>query len=59
MAFFMGEEDPESQVTTFNAQMIISGGTDSIQCKMLMGTFTGTTLQWFSGKPESHITSFS
>jgi len=25
---------------------------------MLMGTFTGTALQWFSGIPDGHITSF-
>ena len=39
--------------------MIISGGTDVIRCKMFMGTFTGTTLQWFSGIPDGQITSFS
>jgi len=26
---------------------------------MFMGTFTGTTLQWFSGIPGGHITFFS
>jgi len=26
---------------------------------MFMGTFTGTTLPWFSGIPDGHITSFS
>jgi len=55
---FMGVEDPESHLTTFNAQMIILGGTDAIHCKMFMGTFTGTALQWFSGLPKGHITSF-
>jgi len=38
--------------------MIIFRGTDVIHCKMFMGTFTGTTLQWFSGLPDGHITSF-
>ncbi|XP_068498551.1 uncharacterized protein [Phaseolus vulgaris] len=38
--------------------MIIYGGIDAIQCKMFMGTFTSTTLQWFSGLPDGHITSF-
>ena len=51
-------EDPESHLTTFNAQMIISGGTDDIHCKMFMGTLKGTTLQWFVGLPDGHITSF-
>ena len=59
MAFFMEVEDPESHLTAFNVQMIILWGTDAIRCKMFMGTFTGTTLQWFSGIPDSHITSFS
>ena len=38
--------------------MIIYGGIDAIHCKMFMGTFTSTTLQWFSGLPDGHITSF-
>jgi len=42
--FFTGIEDPENHLMTFNAQMIIFGGTNAIQCKMFMGTFTGTTL---------------
>ena len=44
IAFFTGLEDPENHLTTFNAQMIISRGTDNIRCKMFMDTFTGTTL---------------
>jgi len=51
-------EDPESHLTAFNAQMITSGGSDVVRCKMLMGTFTGTTIQWFSGLPDGHISSF-
>ena len=38
--------------------MSISGGSYAIWCKMLMDTFTGTTLQWFTGIPDGHITSF-
>ena len=59
IAFLTGIEDPENQLTTFNAKMIISEGTNVIQCKMFMDTFTSTTLQWFSGIPDGHITSFS
>jgi len=55
---FTGGEDPENHLTTFNAQMIIYGGTNAVYCKMFMGTFTGTTLQWFSVLPDDHITSF-
>ena len=56
---FTGVEDPETHLTTFNAQMIISGGSDAIRCKMFMSTFTGTTIQWFSGLPNGHIISFA
>ena len=55
---FTGVEDPESHLTVFNAQMVISGGINAIHCKMFMGTFTGTTLHLFSGLPDGHITSF-
>ena len=55
---FTGIEDPESHLTTFNAQMIISGGTDTIHCKMFIGTLTCTTLQLFVGLSDGHITSF-
>jgi len=37
---------------------MISGGTDAMHCKLFMGTFTGTTLWWFIGLPDGHITSF-
>ena len=57
--FFTGTEDPEAHLTTFNAQMMISGGIDAMHCKMFMGMFTGTSLQWFIGLPNGHITSFN
>jgi len=55
---FTGAEDPKAHLTTFNAQMMISGGMDVMHCKMFMGTFTGMVLQWFVGLLNSHITSF-
>jgi len=55
---FTGVEDHESHLMAFNAQMIISRGLDAIHCKMFMGTFTITALQWFGGLPVGHITSF-
>ena len=33
--FFSGVEDPKSHVKAFRAQMITSGGSDTIRCKML------------------------
>ena len=56
---FTGVEDPESHLTAFNAHMIISGRSNFMRCKMPMGTFTGTTIQWFSGLPDGHISSFA
>ena len=41
---FTGAEDPEAHLTTFNAQMMILRGTNTMHCKMFMCTFTGTTL---------------
>jgi len=55
---FTGAKDPEVHLTAFNAQMMISRGTNVMHCKMFMGTFTGTTLQWFIGFPNGHITFF-
>ena len=55
---FSGVEDPESHLKAFTTQMIMSGGSDAIRCKMLMGTFIGTTLQWFNRIPNDHITFF-
>jgi len=46
---FTGIKDPESHFTAFNAQMIISGWSNAVWCKMLMGNFMGTTIHWFSG----------
>jgi len=55
---FIGAEVPEAHLTTFNSQRMISGGTNAMHCKMFMGTFIGTTLQWFVSLPDGHITSF-
>jgi len=55
---FTRVEDPKSHLIAFNADMIISGGSDVMRCKMFMGTFTGMTIQWFSGLPNGHISYF-
>ena len=44
IASFFGVEDPKSHLKAFRAQMIISGGSEAVRCKMFMDTFTGTTL---------------
>jgi len=55
---FRGIEDPEAHITTLHTQMMISGGTDAMHCKLFMATFLGTTLDWFISLPDGHITSF-
>jgi len=55
---FTGTEDLEAHITTFHTQMMISGGTDAMHCKLFMGTFVGRTLDWFISLPDGHITSF-
>jgi len=58
MPAFSGLEDPETHLKAFQAQMLISGGSDAIRCKVLQGTFTRTTLKWFSGLLDGTIQSF-
>jgi len=41
---FFGIGDPKAHLKTIRAQILISGGTNSVKCKMFVGTFTGTTL---------------
>ena len=58
IALFTCVEDPENHLKSFMTHMILSGGSNAVQCKVFMSMFTGTTLQWFSGIPDGHITSF-
>jgi len=55
---FIGVEDSEAHITVFHTQMMISGGTDAMHCKLFMGTFSGTMLNWLISLPDGHITSF-
>ena len=55
---FTGAEDREAHLTTFHTQMMLTGGSDVVYCKMLMSTLSGATLEWFISLPDGHITSF-
>jgi len=55
---FKGVEDPEAHITTFHTQMMLSGSSDVVHCKLFMSTLVGTTLDWFVSLPDGHITSF-
>ncbi|XP_068492098.1 uncharacterized protein [Phaseolus vulgaris] len=55
---FTGVEDPEAHLTAFHTQMMLSGGSDAVYCKMFMSTLSGIAMEWFVSLPEGHITSF-
>ena len=57
-AVFTGVEDPEAHLTTFHTQMMLSGGSDAVYCKMFVSTLQGTALEWFVSLPTGHITNF-
>jgi len=56
---FSGNLDPELHLETFQARMLISGGTDAIRCKMFVGTLTEIALKWFSIIPNATIKLFA
>jgi len=55
---FTGVEDPEAHLTAFHTQMMLTGGSDVVYCKMLMSTLLGAALEWFVSLPNGHITNF-
>ncbi|XP_068476154.1 uncharacterized protein [Phaseolus vulgaris] len=57
-ALFTGVEDPETHLTAFHTQMMLSGGSDVVYCKLFMSTLSGIALEWFMSLPDGHITSF-
>ncbi|XP_068503818.1 uncharacterized protein [Phaseolus vulgaris] len=57
-AFFTDVKDPEAHLTAFHTQMMLSGGSDVVYCKMFMSTLQGTALEWFVSLPTGYITNF-
>lgn len=55
---FDGTQDPMRHVAAFRTQMIISGGTDAMWCKMFAGTLKDTALEWFTNLPDRSIRDF-
>jgi len=55
---YTGTSDPEAHLKAFGAQMLISGGSDAIKCKVFVGTLAHGALKWFEGIPKATITSF-
>jgi len=56
---FTGSSDLEAHLKAFNAQMLISGGSDAVRCKVFVGTLASTTLKWFNSLSRSSIVSFA
>ena len=44
-ASFTGVEDPETHLTAFHTQMMLSGGSDAVYCKLFMSTLSGIALE--------------
>jgi len=57
-ASFTGVEDPEAHLTMFHTQMMLSGGSDAVYCKMFVSMLQGIALEWFVSLPTGHITNF-
>jgi len=55
---FKGVEDPEAHLTALHTQMMLTGGSDVVYCKLLMSTFVSAALEWFINLPDGHITTF-
>ncbi|XP_068466218.1 uncharacterized protein [Phaseolus vulgaris] len=58
-ATFIGVADLEAHLRAFHTQMIMTGGSDAVHCKLYMSTLTGTTLDWFVSLPNGHVTTFA
>jgi len=55
---YTGTSDPEAHLKAFRAQILISGGSDAIKCKVFVGTLAHGALKWFGGIQKGTITSF-
>ena len=55
---FTGVEDLEAHLPAFHTQMMLTGGSDVVYCKMLMSTLSGAALERFVSLPNRHVTNF-
>jgi len=55
---FIGVEDPEAHLTAFHTQMMLTGGSDVLYCKLFMSMLAGAALEWFVSLPDGRITTF-
>jgi len=55
---FTGVEDLEAHLTAFHTQMMLTGRSDAVYCKLLISTLAGATLKWFVSLPDGDIPTF-
>jgi hypothetical protein len=55
LSVFNGKSDPMEHVPAFNTRMAVVGAPDSLKCKLLAGTFSGTALRWYMNLPRFSI----
>jgi len=51
-------QDLEAHLTAFHTQIMLTGGSGAVYCKLLMSTLAGAVLEWFVSLPDGHITTF-
>ena len=55
---FTDVENLEAHLRPFHTQMMLTGGSDAVYCKLFMSTLAGTALEWFVSLLDGHITTF-
>ncbi|RDX74378.1 hypothetical protein CR513_45879, partial [Mucuna pruriens] len=55
---FDGSQDPYAHLQAFQTQIYISGGNDSLSCKLFPGTLRGVAMQWMATLPPRSIQTF-
>jgi len=55
---FKEVEDPKAHLTVFHTQMMLTRGSDTVYCKMLMSTLSVAVLEWFVSLLDRHIINF-
>ncbi|RDX68885.1 hypothetical protein CR513_52080, partial [Mucuna pruriens] len=56
---FDGTQDPHAHLQAFQTQMYISGGNDSLSCKLFPNTLHGIAMHWMATLPTRSIRSFN
>lgn len=57
LATFDGKSDPQEHSITINAKISIIRATDSLKCKLMVGTLKDAATHWYTSLPRFSITS--